>query len=235
MDGTDALGGLLGVAAIATAAYVSHERRQELAAAAARHAATGWTLPELAREMTSGYDKWSDGSFDIQPWLGIRSWGEDVRTERSSRRDAVWGAQYSGAAFVTTTDSTTFTIAPLLTAADANHDGTVVLLEVENLLRRFDVDKDGRISAAERAAAYGQYGEVVDGRSSRVTDVDLPVPPDGHGRHRAPSPRVYGREPLAPGRPRHVDVGGRPFDRAGMLRMAQAALDGRAQAANEAR
>lgn len=176
--------GFLGLAGLLAARFVgalqeaAAERAETQAQERAFRAANGWSAEEVAAELVSGFDQDNDGRLAFDVVKGASMLGE--ATSRTLVRRWTESANLFGiptGVRVMREAHATYTIEPTLRKADADGDGIGTRTEVAALLRSYDDDANGRLSAAERGQALAALGRVLVSREEKTVGIVPPPTP----------------------------------------------------------
>jgi hypothetical protein len=149
----------------------------------------GWTLDEAARTLLDQFDDDGDGSLYDQRILGMRI-GTEARTSTTEVTYTLGVlAGRPEYAVVRVRAHTTWTLDRLMKRADVNGDHVAGRTEIHNLLRTYDADGNGRLSAVEFQRARAELGAERGNTWRTVEEVGT--------RSRYPRPRPTG--PNGPG------------------------------------
>ncbi|MCW2923993.1 MAG: hypothetical protein JWM98_1397 [Thermoleophilia bacterium] len=139
-------------------------------------AANGWSLDEVAAELTAGFDRDGDGRLAYDAVAGVRTLGESQRTTTKTWSEPLRGWFVPAGTLAVKERRTTYTIEPLLRKADADGDGVVTRAELQAVLRAYDPDGNGRLTAADRARVTAELSGVVASTETRTVGVLPPQP-----------------------------------------------------------
>lgn len=172
--------------AIALIGFIAARAMQDAKQERDFRAANGWSLDEVAAQLTAGYDRDGDGRLAYDAVRGMRTLGESQRSETKTWSEPLRGWFVPAGTMAVKERRTTYTIEPLLRKADADGDGVVTRAELQAVLRAYDPDGSGRLSAAERARATAELAGVVAESETRTVGVLAPPAPTNAaaGAHR---------------------------------------------------
>ena len=151
-------------------AFAEDQAKQEVF-----RAANGWSLDELANELTSDFDRDRDGRLAWNAVQGVRLLGESARTTTRTWTEPLptWGAPAGTRAV--RERRTMYSIEPLLRKADTDGDGVATRAELIQALRAYDADGNGRATAAEKTRALADLGAVRVSEDTRTVGILPPV------------------------------------------------------------
>jgi hypothetical protein len=154
-------------------------------------AANGWSLAEVAAEVTSGFSHGGDGGYVYDAVNGVKSLTEATRvdTRTYTASPGLWGMILPAGTKLVREERTTWSIEPMLRRADTNHDGVATMAEIAEALRAYDADGNGRLSAAERARASSELQAVKVAHDDRAVGVVSPPPAPARPKPVQPQPK----------------------------------------------
>ena len=140
-------------------------------------AANGWSLDEVASELTAGFDQDADGRLAFDVVKGARMLGESTSTKVDRRwTEPLRVLGLPTGAMAVRESHVTHSIEPTLRKADTDADGIATRAELATLLRTFDADANGRLSAAEKGQALAALGKVLVAREQKTVGIVPPAP-----------------------------------------------------------
>ena len=137
--------------------------------------ANGWSFDEVTHDLLDGFDRDGDGALTHVKFLGIKWSDETKRTERT--RD--WldiGLRHGrpNVPVVQVQEYASYGLHALVRVADTDGDGMVNQTELQNAIRRYDANGDGRLSLAEYGRLDHEIGAELLRTWQQVTEVKLP-------------------------------------------------------------